>query len=147
MPLISLPITPAGPMVEAFIGVSRGRAQALTAAQTPVPAPQRIRALIDTGASGSCLDPSVLIALGIQPTGTVQVKTPTTGENPVDCNQYDVSIVIPVPKGVPFNLATMAVTEHEFLNSQGFHGLIGRDILSQCHLTYNGQISIYTLAF
>jgi hypothetical protein len=89
----------------------------------------------------------VLLALGIQPTGTIGVTTPTTGINAVTCNQYDVSITIPAPKGLPFLVPTTAVTEHEFLNAQGFHALIGRDILSHCHFTYNGQISLFTLAY
>jgi hypothetical protein len=147
MPHFTLQITPTGPMVDAFVAVSQGRASALQQASVPVPKPQRIRALIDTGASGSCLDPSILIALGIAPTGTIPVITPTTGANPVDCNQYDVSIIIPVMKGLPFHVPTMAVTEHEFFNAQGFHALFGRDILSHCHFTYNGQMGLFTLAY
>jgi predicted aspartyl protease len=134
-------------MVDAFVGVSSGRAAALQQAGQPVPAPQRIRALIDTGASGSCVDPMIVTALGIQPTGTVPVCTPTTGMTPVVCNQYDVSILIPAPKGLPFQIATTAVTEHEFFAVQGFHALIGRDILSRCLFIYNGQISLFTLAY
>jgi hypothetical protein len=93
------------------------------------------------------MDPSILQALGIQPTGTIPVVTPTTGATPVDCNQYDVSIIIPCPQGLPFHVPTMAVTEHEFFNAQGFHALLGRDILSKCHFTYNGLLSLFTLAY
>lgn len=134
-------------MVDAFVCVSSGRRAALIAANSPVPQNHRIRALIDTGASGSCVDPSVLQALGIQPTGTTPVITPTTGATPVYCNQYDVSIIIPPPTGLPFIVPTMAVTEHEFLTAQGFHALLGRDVLAHCHFCYNGQISLFTLAY
>lgn len=147
MPLFTLQNTPAGPMVDAFIGVSSGRSAALQQAGQPIPAPQRIRALIDTGASGSCVDPMIVNALGIQPTGTVPVNTPTTGMTPVVCNQYDVSIIIPPPKGIPFQVPTTAVTEHEFFAAQGFHALIGRDILARCLLIYNGQLNLFTLAW
>jgi hypothetical protein len=61
--------------------------------------------------------------------------------------KLDVSITIPPPKGLPFTVPTTAVTEHEFLNAQGFHALIGRDILAHCHFTYNGAISLFTLAY
>lgn len=134
-------------MVEAFVGVSTGRVAALQQAQQPVPPPQRIRALIDTGASGSCMDPIVLRALGIQPTGVIAVNTPTTGMTPAICNQYDVSIVIPAPNSAPFQVPTTAVTEHEFFAAQGFHALIGRDILSRCVLIYNGQLGLFTLGY
>jgi len=66
---------------------------------------------------------------------------------PAICNQYDVSIVIPAPKGVPFQVPTTAVTEHEFFGAQGFHALIGRDILSRCLLIYNGQLGLFTLGY
>ena len=134
-------------MVDAYVGVSSGRAAALQKAQQPVPPPQRIRALIDTGASGSCMDPVVLKALGIQPTGVVPVITPTTGATPAICSQYDVSIMIPAAKSLPFQVPTTAVTEHEFFTAQGFHALIGRDILSRCILIYNGTLSLFTLGY
>jgi hypothetical protein len=134
-------------MVDAFVGVSSGRVAALQKAQLPVPQPQRIRALVDTGASGSCLDPIVLRALEIQPTGVIPVVTPTTGATPAICNQYDVSIMIPAAKSAPFQVPTTAVTEHEFFSAQGFHALIGRDILSRCVLIYNGTIGLFTLGY
>jgi predicted aspartyl protease len=147
MPHFTFPILPAGALVDAFIGVSGGRMQALKQAGREVPQLQIVRALIDTGASGSCVDPAVLHDLGLTPTGTIQVITPTTGANPVECNQYDVSVAIPAPNGTPFAMATVAVTEHEFLNAQGFHALIGRDILARCIFHYNGQEATFTLAY
>lgn len=63
------------------------------------------------------------------------------------CSQYDVSISIPPPKGLAFQVPTIAVTEHEFFNAQGFHALIGRDVLSRCILIYNGQIGLFTLGY
>jgi hypothetical protein len=112
-----------------------------------VSAPRQIRALIDTGASNTCVDPSVLTALGLTPTGTVSVVTPTTGATPAECDQYDVGIVIPAPNGPPFVVGTIAVTAHEFLNAQGFHALIGRDVLSRCLFGYNGTTGLFTLAY
>lgn len=66
---------------------------------------------------------------------------------PAMCNQYDVSIVIPCPKALPFQVLTTAVTEHEFFNAQGFHALIGRDILSRCVFIYNGSVGLFTLGY
>ena len=147
MPFFTLQVSPTGLIADAFIGVSAGKAAVLQQAQQPVPAMQRVRALIDTGASGSCIDPMVLTALGLQPTGQIAVHTPTTGATPATCNQYDVGIMIPAPNGLPFQVPTTAVTEHEFFTAQGFHALIGRDILSRCVLIYNGQLGLFTLAY
>lgn len=47
-------------MVNAALGVSEARRQALTAAGQPVPPFVPIRALLDTGASVTCVDPTVI---------------------------------------------------------------------------------------
>jgi predicted aspartyl protease len=78
-----------------IVGVSTARAQALTAANQPIPPTQNIRALIDTGASGTCIDPMVFKALQLQPTGSIPMLTPSTGQTPVDADTYDVAIMIP----------------------------------------------------
>ncbi|MGA2206053.1 MAG: hypothetical protein ABSG10_04900 [Terracidiphilus sp.] len=134
-------------MVDAFIGVSAGKFSALQQAQQQIPPLQRVRALLDTGASGSCVDPMVLTALGLQATGKVAVHTPTTGAAPAICNQYDVSILIPTQNAPAFQILTTAVTEHEFFKAQGFHALLGRDILSRCVFIYNGQVKLFTLGY
>jgi hypothetical protein len=57
-----------------------------------VPPPVIVRALIDTGASCTCLDPLVIAKLGLAPSGTVQVHTPSTAGSAVTCNQFDVAV-------------------------------------------------------
>jgi hypothetical protein len=111
MPFFTLQVSPSGPIAEAFVGVSAGRMAALVQLQQPVPPPQHIRALIDTGASHTCVDPMVLQALGLQPTGQVQVHTPTTAGTPAVVSQYDVGLMIPAPNGLPFSVPTTPVTE------------------------------------
>jgi hypothetical protein len=54
MPFFSLQITAQGPMLAAFVGVSGARRAALIAAGQVVPDIVRIRALVDTGADGTC---------------------------------------------------------------------------------------------
>ncbi|MGH7441290.1 MAG: aspartyl protease family protein [bacterium] len=53
------------------------------------------RALIDTGASGTCIDPSIVAALGIVPKGYQPMLTPSTGSKPHSAPQYDVGILLP----------------------------------------------------
>ena len=37
--------------------------------------------------------------------------------------------------------------ESKLFNQQGFHALIGRDVLAGCILTYNGAIGLFMLAY
>ncbi len=77
------------------------------------------------------------------------MNTPSTGAQPHTANQYDVSIVIPGPSaGHPaYYIPTLAVVEAQLLLAQGFHALIGRDVLQHCLLHYNGTTNLFTLGY
>ncbi|HEX9670850.1 MAG TPA: hypothetical protein VGC93_15365 [Thermoanaerobaculia bacterium] len=149
MPHFTLSIGPHGPLLGALIGVSKPRADALTAAGQPIPQAVPITGLIDTGASCTCIDPSVLLtSLSLTPTGSVLVNTPSTGATPHDTEQFDVALVIPATAGMtPLLFPTIPVISSELLVHQGFHALIGRDILDRCLLVYDGAAKTFTLAF
>lgn len=144
----TLQIQGLGPLVKASIGVSAGREAALKAAGQPVPSFVHVTALIDTGASCTCVDPTMLAPLGLSSTGPARVTTPSTGTTAVHYQQFDVCLLI-----AGFSLAqpifrrdTIAVVELD-LKGLGVDVLIGRDILSECVLHYNGVTGAYTLAF
>lgn len=147
MPHFSIQIGPGGALLDAVIGVSAARLAALTTASQPIPTAQRVRALLDTGASCTCVDPTVLAALGIPSTGTTLLNSPTTGSAPQAVNVYDVGILIPGSTQPPFFLGTVAVAECHLLQAQGFHALIGRDILASCVVNYNGPLSLVTVSY
>jgi hypothetical protein len=148
LPHFTLQILAEGPMVQAVVGVSSARADALRAAQQPVPQTIPVRALVDTGASCSCVDPSVLTGLALTPTGAANIVTPTTGATPNVTSAYDVLLAIPAAPGQqPAVFPTISVVAVDLLVPQGFHVLIGRDILSDCILVYNGAARFFTLAF
>jgi hypothetical protein len=94
LPHLTQQISAYGPLLDLIIGVSAPRTVALSQANRPIPAAIPIRALIDTGASGSCVDQHVLKQLGVTPTGTVSIHTPSTGGAMHSCNQFDVSLVL-----------------------------------------------------
>ena len=151
MPHFTLALSPGGPIVTAVVGVSDARRTALTEAGQPVPNFVTIRALVDTGASCTCIDPTVIAELALPPTGSVQMFSPTTGETPHAMEQFDVAIVIPSQQGqAPLIFETIPVVASS-LAAQGIQALIGRDILSRCVLHYNGGTSgtggLFTLAF
>lgn len=148
MPHFTLQVSPGGPILNAVVTVSQPKATALQAAQQALPAPVTIRALVDTGASCTCVDPSVLQSLQLTPTGSASMFTPSTGAAPAAADQYDVGLAIfAAANQVPLFLPTVAVIAADLLQAQGIHALIGRDILGQCVLHYNGATASFTLAF
>ena len=132
----------------AFIGVSQARRQALISSGRVAPNDMQVQAIVDTAASCTCVDPAVLTQLGLTPTGTTAINTPTTGGQPAMVNQYDVSLTIPSNVSQPALFHhTIPVVETALLAAQGFHVLLGRDVLRGCLLTYDGQSGLFTLAF
>jgi Aspartyl protease len=119
------------------IGVSEGRETALKAAGLPIPAVIRVSALLDTGASCTCVDPSVLAPLGLSTTGPAHIITPSTGAAPAVFDQFDVSLMIAGTMAQPIlHLKTVPIVASP-LKHQGFDALLGRDVLKQCVLHYN----------
>ena len=150
MPHFTLSLTQQGAILIAFIGVSAARGSALKEAGVPIPKYLKITAMIDTGATSTCVDHSVFHELGLTPTGSVLVKTPSTGLQPVPADQYDVALFVPSSDAshIPLSIMTLPVICcNDFLLSQGFHALIGRDVLSHCVLVYNGGENTFTLAY
>jgi Aspartyl protease len=108
-----------------------------------------VRALVDSGASGTVIDRSVVAALGLVPTGSVPVHTPSTQGVPHTCNQYDISLwfVQPTQQITAHNIAlTMPVIETDF-TGQNIRALIGRDILARCTMFYHGPSGLVTISY
>jgi predicted aspartyl protease len=145
MPHLNNPFTAGSPLIELYVSVSDPRRAALTAANQPIPKWQTARALIDTGASGTCIDPSILAPLGLTPTGTIAIQTPSTGGTTHLCLQYDVMLGIYHPTNSMI-LGTTPVIATD-LASQGIQALLGRDVLSKCLLIFDGSVGTFTLAF
>jgi hypothetical protein len=136
------------PIVTAQIGVSHARRAALLLAKLAVPDVVTIQGLIDTGASGTCVDPSVLSQLALSPTGSTLVHTPSTGSNPAPTDTYDISLTIYATQTLPPLVRhTVPVMKSELLQHQGIHALIGRDILSTCLFVYDGATGLFSLAY
>jgi hypothetical protein len=142
---------PDGPVLSAYIGVSLARFAALTEDGQEPPLPILVRALIDTGASCTCVEPSVLEALELTSKGQVPTYTPSTGTSPHQCDQYDISLLIPGATAIttPFNRPNLFViaAAKDSLHPHGIQALIGRDVLEDCLLQYNGATVSFTLAY
>jgi hypothetical protein len=149
VPHFSLQVSPKGPLLSAFVGVSIPRRDALITAGQTVPDIVPIQALIDTGASATCLDLSVLKALSLTPTGSASIETPSTGGKPFIADQYDISLIVPPAdlNQIPLIVETLPVVCVSIFDSFGYHALIGRDILAKCVFVYNGSMKFFTLAY
>ena len=145
MPHITSQIAVGGPLLDFRIGVSAPRAIVLKAQKKPIPPEVTLRGLIDTGASGTCIDPACLTLLGLSPTGQTKILTPSTGTTHHLCNQFDISLTILHPD-LSLVLRAVPVIESNLAN-QGFQALIGRDILAKCLFVYNGTEETFSLAF
>jgi hypothetical protein len=114
---------------------------------TPIPRPVTGLALIDTGATRSAVDDTIIQALGVQPIGVVNVGTAAGFQQ-----QYLYS--------AKFSFPGTGLPSMEFAQLTGVHlsghvvphvnrpliALIGRDILSRCVLIYNGPNASIALA-
>lgn len=145
MPSVNLTLSPQGPIIDLIVGVSAPRESALRAENQPVSSPIPCRLLIDTGASSTCVDSAIIRALSLSPSGATAIHTPSTGNNPAICNQYDVKLIIP-HTSLSRVFPAIPVVESDF-SSQGIQGLLGRDVLASCVLFYNGEIGLCTLSF
>ena len=146
MPSFTFSLAEDGPILELSIAVGRARRYVLTRFGLPVPEPIRVRALIDTGATFSCLDVSVFNRLDISSKGTVPVLTPTTGATNQLLNRYDVNLeLFSAPNQRLFLFEDFPVLEAP-LAAQGIQGLIGRDVLSRCVFIYDGNANNFSLS-
>jgi len=126
-----------GPIVQVTVSIEQNAAKALLNQGKTVPSKAGL-ALIDTGASNTCIDEQAAQELGLPVIDVGSMQSATHDKHP--CNVYPVQIVTPV---VTLNSAR---TLGANLAAQGLLILIGRDVLSQCTFFYNGPVGEFTLS-
>jgi len=131
----------------AHVGISIPRQAAMTAAGQQVPSAVQGQFLIDSGATSSCVDAGLIARLGLTPTGSVSIHTPSTNGITHSCNQYDIMLFIPgMSAGTGCLIEALGILETS-LASQGIDGLIGRDLLDRWTCIYNGSANIFTVCY
>lgn len=90
------------------------------------------RALIDTGATGTCISPNIAVALNLQPLHQIDMAGVTGIEK---SNVYAVDFTFP---GSGILVRDWMVWEARNLSKHGFDMLLGRDILKNFLLVYDG---------
>ena len=143
---MTFPITSDGAIVRVIIAVSAPRIVVLGQAGIDVPPPVIAHGLIDTGASCTCIDSTVLRKLQLEPSGTTQMVTPSTGETPHVCSQFDVAFAFIMDANQMHLSSDIIPVVESNLVLQGFEVLIGRDVLDQGILIYDGCRRQITLA-
>ncbi len=145
MPHLTLPLDSAGGVIPLLVGVTRQREAALIAAKRPVPSRIQIRGMIDTGASATAIDPAIVAPLGLTPTGSMSVHTPSTQGQATTLLTYDVWLGVHHASSSLIRPSTPVLCTH--LAASGIDALLGRDFMSQCLLLYDGAAKTFTLAF
>lgn len=146
MPSINLQLSSSGPIIDVLVGTSIPRQDALRLAGLPIPPTKSGKFLIDTGASCTCIDITLMNSLGVTPTGSTSIQTPSTNGGSHNCNLYDVMLFLPNGSQGGHLIEALPIVETH-LSSQGIDGLIGRDVLDQCTLIYNGTARMYSLSY
>lgn len=126
-----------GPIIEVIIVPPQPIATKLQMEGKPVPT-KKVIALIDTGASGSCVDESICKELNLIVRDVVEVGTPG---GLIKQSIYDLGFVLPNLTNKVMSVAAPGCN----LDKQPYNALIGRDILSICTLVYNGWDNSYQL--
>lgn len=135
-----------GLLVDVQVGVSSPRQEALYRAGIAVPPAVHATFIIDTGADSTMVDSSLMLALGLQPTGQTHVLSSTAGGVPVPCDVFDISLELPNPKGVPWRLPSVEALGRALPN-QSTQGMLGRDILKGAILHIDGPRGTFSLNY
>lgn len=154
MPSVNLPLSNNSAIVQAFVLPSAPRLEQLTRQGLAHPQGQLVNLLVDSGASGTCIDPNFLQRLNLTPTSKVPVLTPSTNGVPVYIDSYDIQLMILHNNLVDGTQAvqTPLLPHHQSLRvtgnsmaGQGIDGLLGMDVLRHCLFAINGKVNSFTL--
>ena len=127
-----------GPTIEVIIFPPAPIINAATAAGQIIPQVKGI-GLIDTGASMSAIDANIATNLQLISRDYVPVLTPSGISNHYT---YDIAVMLPAQLGL--KMFFIEVTGAD-LSLQPYDFLIGRDILEQCTLIFNGWDNSFQL--
>lgn len=148
MPRLSGILEPEGALVAVEVRLTRSEVRRLRHAGRPIPGPVSSRALLDTGAECSCVDPQAVVTLALPLKSIGLANVPALGGlTPI--SQVDASLTVVHPSGDPWlNLVIGDLPLAEVpLAALGYEVLIGRDVLARCRLLYDGPGDRFKLAY
>jgi hypothetical protein len=86
-----------------------------------------------------------LQSLGLVPSGTTSMITPSTGPNPVQVDQYDVSLILTTHLSP--SLSPSGRSSRPNLSGGNYQARLGRDFLSLCLFVYDGRAQRFSLGY
>ena len=128
-----------GPVIEIMICPAQPVIQQIKKEGRQPPAFNAI-ALIDTGATSTCISPEIVEKLGLISFDVQEVHT-AAGQS--EQFLYDIGVGLPISQ--PNILSVQAPCAD--LSGQPFQVLLGRDILSMCSFFYNGTDNSFVLHY
>jgi predicted aspartyl protease len=133
-------LTQRGPIVQVTVSVGQQIAAQVLQSGGVLPAPVSGLALIDTGASVTCVDQDAATQLQLPAIDVVQVASASHAaaeQNvyPIQVEVMGLPITVNAPRAVGASLA-----------AQGLLVLLGRDVLQHCVLVYNGPAGSISLS-
>jgi hypothetical protein len=139
-------------LIDVLVGLAAPTIQTLRQAGRPIPPPGAARALLDTGANATCVDPGLLTPLvqasGLMPRRFVLANVPALGGSQW-AGEYLLSLIMVHPSGNPRDNGVWRnhPTVEQPLNQLGYQVLLGRDILDACLFLYNGPGRSFVLGY
>ncbi len=133
-----------GPFLEVFVTIPQALVEFYTKEKIPVPSPIAGMALIDTGASKSCVHGPIMRDLKVSPINTA---TTHTAAGAVIHSLYPAHFTFPVPNiNIEFASVVGVDLSGQTIGGKQLIALIGRDVLAMGIFLYNGHHGTYTLA-
>ena len=129
-----------GPVVEIKLTIGLKLEEILRQKGQNLPSPVQVRAMIDTGATGTVVREDIVKQLNLNPVGTVLISTPSSFS--VQCYKYLMRILFPNNVIIEDVVVISAP-----LKDQHIQCLIGRDILKLGVFIYTGYTNTFTLSF
>lgn len=102
---------------------------------------------MDTGADSTMISDQIVRSLGLHPTSQTRVLTSSSRGIGEACDVYDIELEILNRTGAPsWRIQPLEVLARPLLN-QATDGMLGRDVLSQGILEYDGPRKIFRLTY
>lgn len=128
------------PLLDAVVGLSDREKFTKANAGEPTPTPVDVRFLLDTGSAFTCLDNSIVHALGLTVRGFETVVTATTGPEGQDFDKHEIALTL-----IEAHTNRKALYRPRWpviaadFSGQGIGGLIGRDMLFEFDVCVSGR--------
>lgn len=129
-----------GPILQVNIGLEDSMAAQLVQNNQQVPQPVSGFALVDTGASGTCIDEAIAQKLGLPVID--KVKMASASHDATEVNVYPVMLEF---VGFKIRINAQRVVGASLAN-QGLAVLFGRDLLQKFTVFYNGLTGEITMS-